>query len=918
MKKELLSVKVLLTLVILLFVSQVTYADSKEVVKGRVVADSDGLPLEYVLIKISDANFWTTSDRNGNFSIEIKKYPVTIDFRYLGKQNMQVTVKNSNFLTVRMKNDDLTLNEVAVTAKIKKKSTGSTVVLGKQAIELVQAQSMADVMQLIPGKTMSESQLHERQNLTLRTAIFNANDQKNATQGLGTIIENDEFLINNSFGVGYLIDDIPMSNNADLSGNRGISTGLFSNITEFNSVGYGLDLRSIGLENIEDIEVVQGISSARYGDHSTGLIKIHKKVGKTPYNVHATFRGGSYTARLTKGFKLPKNWGRANIGAEFLHSNKDPRSTLSKFDRYRLNGKWEYLNKGKVKNVFSLTYSQTIDKFNSIKNEIVDRGKKYENKRARISNRHIRYFKNSWIDQFEGTISSDYQVSDTKRTQMVNKGGEAISNTLKEGTFELGYTPASYETLEQLNSVPFSLFSRLEVDKRIAWKHSKLKMSLGMTLKVEDNFGKGSEFDKDKSLLLASLSSGKSTRMGWRSVNFNDVVPTKVNLGTYFTSNLRTFVFGKKLNADLGFRYDSYNSKPSYSPRMNAKLSWNRNFKSRLGVGFFTKAPSLQALYRPPMYYDYLLADFRNNYYSFALGHTFVREYSADNIKPSKMWKYEAGLDYKNKWMNASITAYYNKLYDGFTSTNYYEIAELPDYKFTFYPQKKPDYHLQGTKRIVLTRNGATNDLTSINYGLELIGGIKKIKAINTSFNFSLAYRYTKTRTHLPTHVKSKDPSSEAIIGFHHAVPREFKKMNSSITATHHISKLGLVITLTLEQFLLATSSTYAKVIYPYAYYDKDLNYHLIPKEEQSSNKYQSIRTLGENKAASSSHIPKIYANYHLKVAKEFKSGLRFSFYAINFLNHQPSVERINSNGEITRIRLNRPISFGGNISFKF
>jgi hypothetical protein len=914
MKNGIISAKFLLLMTVLMFVNQTIYADKKGILKGKVLSEADGKPLEYVLIKISDASLWTTSDRNGNFSLEISQYPVNLDFRYLGKQNMQLEVKNSNFFTVRMKNDDLTLNEVAVTAKMKKKSTGSTVVLGNHAIELVQAQSMADVMQLIPGKTLSESQLHQRQNLTLRSAI-NLN-QTNDTQGLGTFNQNSPHLINNSFGVGYLIDDIPMSNNSDLLGSRSLEYGMYNNITNFNSVGYGLDLRSIGLENIDEIEVIQGISSARYGDHSTGLIKISKKTGKTPYKVHTTIRGGSYSAQLTKGFELPKNWGHANFGVEYLRSDSDPRNGLTKFDRIRLSGKWEYLNKGKMKNIFSWSYAQTIDKENEVNTEITESTRKYENRQIRLSNKHIRYFHNSWIDRFEAIIGLDYQISDTKKTQLVNNGGEPISNSLEEGTFEVGYTPVSYYTLEQVNSVPFSLFSRLEAKKYFKWRNTKLSLTFGGTLNLEDNFGGGNEFNPDQALLQASLGTTGSGQSGWRNINFNDVVPTEVNIGTYFTSNLKGKIFGKSLHTELGVRYDNYNSKSSYSPRINTKLTWSRNFKSRIGIGFFAKAPSLQSLYRPPVYYDYLIADYRNSYYSFALAHTFVRDYTNKNIKPSKMWKYEAGIDYANKWMNASLTTYYNKQFDGFTNTTEFEIAQVPDFEFTFYPQKKPDYTQVGSKDVLLEHNIVTNDLTSINYGLELVGGIKKIKEINTSFNFSLAYRFTKVESDLPTYAKSEDPFSDVWIGFHHNTPSKYEKLNSSITATHHVSDLGLVITLTAEQFILATSSTYQRIIYPYAYYDRNLNYHEIPQEEQASDKYQSIRR--KSKEATSSHISKVFANYHLKVAKQFKNGLRFSFYAINFLNHLPIVDGVNSSGEKTRIRLNRPISFGGNISFTF
>lgn len=892
------------------------YAMSAQNIEGVVYDYETQKPLEYVVIKLKNTNKWTATNKKGHFSIDAKKLPATLSFHYMGKLQIEKHITTTAPITVYMKDDNLRLSEVQVTAKMKKKSTGSTVTLGRQAIELVQAQSLADVLQLVPGNTIAETELHERQILTMRSAIFNNTDKYNTGTGLG--VSNNPFLINNSFGIGYLIDDIPINTNGELSGNRATNVGLFQNTTEFNSVGYGLDLRSIGLENIEDIEVVQGISSARYGDHNTGLVKIRKKLGETPYRAKATLRGGSYSLELTKGFDLPKNWGQTNIGVEYLHSNSDPRNSLTKFDRIRFSGQWELRKKGKMKNRFAWSYAKTIDSYNKIDNEVEERTKSYKHWQARLSNTHTRYFDSAWLDRFTGTVSLNYAVSDTETTQLVNSGGRPIATTLTEGTFEVGYTPVSYYTLEQVNSVPFSVFSRLEGRKNWDTEHTNYRLLFGATVSVEDNLGKGSLVNSDQSLLYASPTSAGSGKAGWRNVNFNDIIPTEINLGLYTTTHIKTVVFGKKWATDIGFRYDNFNSKSSYSPRINTKLTWNKHFKSRLGIGFFTKAPSLQTLYRPPVYYDYLLADYRNNYYAFALMHTLIRNYSTDAIKPSKTWKLETGLDYKNKWFNASLTAYYNKQSDGFTNKTTFEMANVPKYEFTTYPKKAPDYTQVGFRTILLKNRTVANDLTSENYGIELMGSTKKIAAINTSFSFSMAYRYTKTSTNLPGSIISNLPDTDYWIGLHKNVPTSYEKLNSSITAVHHISKLGLVVTLTAEQFLMATTNSYARVVYPYAYYDRNLNYHKIPEAKRTDDYYSYIRKSGTGAVASSDYIPRIFGNYHLKVAKEFKNGLRFSFYAINFLNYMPYYEKLNSDNELQRTRFNRPISFGGNVIYQF
>jgi outer membrane cobalamin receptor len=45
---------------------------------------------------------------------------------------------------------------------------------------------------------------------------------------------------------------------------------------------YGTDLRQIPTDDIEKIEVIAGIPDAKYGDLTSGLIKVETKTGKKP------------------------------------------------------------------------------------------------------------------------------------------------------------------------------------------------------------------------------------------------------------------------------------------------------------------------------------------------------------------------------------------------------------------------------------------------------------------------------------------------------------------------------------------------------------------------------------------------------------------------------------------------------------
>ncbi len=884
-------------------------------ITGKVFDKETKQTLENVFIRIQETNRWTLSIANGEFIIKNKEYPVHVEFKLLGKKTLVKKVFKATDLTIYLEDDNLKLDEVVVTAQKKKQSTGAEIVLGKQAINLVQAQSLADVLQLIPGKVLSESNLHERQILNLRSAIFSDSNRKNSNQGLGNT--NNQFLINNSFGVGYLIDDIPLSVNGDLTGNRANNVNLFSNITEFNSTGYGLDLRTIALDDIESVEIVQGITSAKYGDHNTGLIKIKKAIGYKPLDVNTTLRGGSYGVTLSRGFELAKKNGFLNVSVDYLHSNNDPRKSLASFDRINLSTSWQYRKKGEFSNRLVVNYNQNLSKENAEITSTSERSKRLEARGFRISNTTEWFFNDFIVDNIEWRNSINYQNSTTHSSQLINSGGKPIANSLVEGTFELGYTPPNYRGKEEVNNTPVNFFSQVDFYKSFTTNQLKTIVSGGLSLSIDDNYGKGTIINTDNVQSFAALSG--SGGIGWRSINFNDAIPADKKISAYISSKTTTKLFNKDLNVNLGVRYDNYSGLSAISPRFNSSLYLNKQHKLRLGTGFFTKSPALQFLYPGTTYYDYLIADFRTNAYSFALGHTFIRDFQNKNLKPSKTFKIEFGYDYFHPTFTTSINAYYNRQTDGFTSESVFEIANVPTFDFTFYPDRAPDYVQSGEKRVLLGYRQTTNGLTSVNTGIEFLGNTKKISSINTSFSFSVAYRYTKTISNVYGNVFSNDILSPAWIGVHKPVDDIYKTLNSSITAIHHVPNIGLVLTLTAEQFWLSDYKSPGFSVNPIAYYDRNLVYHEIPVSERANDAYIPIRRSGTNSQGAESSQKIIFGNYHLKLSKEFENGLRFSFYAINFLNHRPETTITDSfTGEPKRRIYNRPVSFGGTIRYKF
>lgn len=711
-------------------------------VSGIVVDNKTNQPLEGVAIILKPHNKWTITKKDGSFNINIEKFPITLEFSFLGKKKEFLTLEQStDDLKIKLKTDDLKIDEVVVTAKTKKESTGSNIVIGKQAINLVQAQSLANVMQLMPGATFTETNLNHRQLLSIRSAYFNEKTQYN-TFGDYLSTSNDQYYLNNTFGVSYVVDDVPLNNDVNLSGGKGLQYGIFSSIEDNSSVGRGVDLKNLSTNNIESIEVVQGISSARHGNHTSGLVKIIRAKGASPAKINTTLREGSYSIDFSKGFKLPKNKGFLNMSIDYLHSNKDPRFSISKFDRVTANTSWSFKKNGKIKNIFNASFGSNFNTYNIRETKFSSRKKRNDRKNFRFSNSNSLYFNNKFIDEFSTTFSINYSINKVFSAIFTSYGGKPIFGQYSEGTYQANYTPVAYWSSRIVENKPFTFFGRAEAYKILDFKNSTLNINTGVSLNVNKNFGKG-DLNTSENI---STSSGARTEgsTGYRNINFNDFLPTELRFSAYITAKINSYFFNKKWITDLGVRYDNYNSQATFSPRVNFALHFNKKIKTRFGFGLFSKAPSLQSLYPADIYYDFLIADYRTNNYSFALGHTFVRNYKTEGLKPSRALKYETGVDLNLKSANISLTAYCNKQYNGFTTIKNLEIANLPTFDFTFYPNKIPDYTLSGYRPVLLDYATPTNNLESKNYGIELLMATKKIKSINTSFSFSGSYRYTK------------------------------------------------------------------------------------------------------------------------------------------------------------------------------
>ena len=122
----------------------------------------------------------------------------TLKVSYVGYESYTATLKIDKDLnvSVQLVPTSLALKEVVVTAKQNASGASTSSIIGRQAIDHLQASSLADIMQLIPGKEMGNIDMTQKSNLQLRTL------RNNNTS---------------AFGSSIVVDGVPISNNGQLT-----------------------------------------------------------------------------------------------------------------------------------------------------------------------------------------------------------------------------------------------------------------------------------------------------------------------------------------------------------------------------------------------------------------------------------------------------------------------------------------------------------------------------------------------------------------------------------------------------------------------------------------------------------------------------------------------------------------------------
>lgn len=859
-----------------------------------VILDKTGEPLSGATMQLVQSGLWGISGKDGEVEIRnVPRLPVAYKVSMLGYKDVEgeIRLDGKDNVRILMEEESLSMREVVVVAQAGQGGESTTSIIGRQALDHLQATSLKDILQLLPGGvSMKNPSLTSPGQFKVRTL---ASDD-NAT-----------------FGAAIIINGMPVSTNANMNTGLGLSS-----ISSGNS---GADLRSIATDDIESVEIIRGVASAEYGDVSSGVMIVNKRIGVSDLNMKARIMPGIMQLHAGKGFDI-KSAGSLNIIADYARGTSDPRFLTDKYNRGLLSlaHRKTLLNK-----TWTLTTNIDLSYTGEWKGADPDEPeamKKFFSSRDAFS---LRLSHNGMLKLDKAlartlkydvalSLSSDRIFND----RLVSVGSGAILDATKDGMYEGTPYPSSYETLSGTKSNPVMYWAKFSDLFYLNVGNMSNRFNVGTEWKIEGNRGIG---QYDKTPKFKAFAQDRIRR-------FCDI-PYMNQISAYFEDNV-VLTFSERrypnITGQAGVRWTVVQPwrnerMMALSPRLNIAVNPVRYLSLRLGYGISEKVPSLQDLYPSPDYYDFYNMSVSDGQKSYYLYSTRVFDNKPVSIKTMRGTKYELGFDVRlDNGMSFSVVGYHEKVSRCFGPDNsewktlVFDVWNAADVTFT---GQKPIYDQQNPSRrdtvlYNLIRPG--NPKSRRNRGIEFDFNFGKINATNTSFYLSGAWSETRSSS---SNLGYKLPVGEARnYGPVYVVYPESsysfsenRRFSATLRVVQHIPAIRFIVSASAQCILYEYDHEVSSGTRPLGYIygseyikftedqldDIEFNFHgYMLKDQIFDTRISNVPVTW----------PAIWC-LDMRVTKEIGDKAGFSFYANNVLFSQPwqsnsvSVSKVERNG---------------------
>lgn len=899
-------------------ICKVVDAKTQEAIVGAVVTQKSSKKV--LAITDIDGKCELSSSYEGNLVV----------ITYVGYKSLTIPLKNHAIIPLRQ--NATALGEVVVTARASDGPVTSSII-GRDAMTHLQPNSIADLMELLPGGYAKDPNMGEANTITLR---------ETGTMGAyGAITKNNNYSIS-SLGTQFMVDGVPISTDANLqySPLSDTQSSASSSTVENNRniTNRGVDMRSISTDDIESVEVVRGIPSVEYGNLTSGLINIKKIRRAIPLTARFKADGYSKLFSLGKGLQLDGEGNSIlNVDLGYMDSKIDP---TDNFENYkRVTGALRYTLRGDRKEKIKWQWNSAFDYSGSFDDSKSDpdinygRVDEYKSSYSRLAltNGFNVKMPKSWFKELDVNTLVSLQLDRLRQTRLVAPQRYGIVPlSWSDGENEAQAVYAEYTAHYLCDGKPFNAYVKVKGVMGFKTPYTLHTIKVGANWDLAKNFGRGQVYDMHHPLSVSGWSS--------RPRKYSDI-PSLQNFSLFAEELLKADVGQSKVELMLGVRLNTllgldkqYDMSGKYYADPRANLAWHfpkfevagkpMSISLNGGYGITTKMPTLNYLY-PDKYYSNFIC---MAYYDTAnpeqdskfVVHTYVQEPTNYQIKPAHNHKWEIRMDMDWNDNRLSLDYFRESMTSGFRYSTIYGVYDYKSYDVTQMAAGM-DYTTlpYENKRVLDGYQQASNGSELVKQGIELAFTSQRIRCLRTRINVTGAWFHTKYTNSQPlfspvsTVIDGRAVREKYVGLYNWNDGRENDRLNTNVTFDTQIPEWKLIFTTSVQCMWMIRTKQMWKNGTPMAYMSYvDGQLHDF-KDADRSDPYlmQLVRTYNEEQFKPFTVPMSMLVN--LKVTKEIGKYMRLSFFANKILDYLPDYT---ANGKV--IRRNASPYFGVEAGF--
>ncbi len=866
-------------------------------VKAIVLDAQSKQPIVGANVTVMGIKNTSTTNSKGSFFLNINAGSF-IKITHIGYRTLKV--KATDGAVYYMKQKVNTLNEIVITAQ-EDHGLSSASTIRKDAMQHLQPSSFSDLLELLPGGRAKDPCLNVPNIIKLREVPVN-DEQYNTT----------------SLGTRFVVDGAPISS----SGNMQYLAGAEDRMSmKRNFANAGVDMRTISTDDIQEVTIVRGIPSVKYGDLTSGLIKIKRRKGGNDISARFKADMDSKLFYVAKGFEWKPLHFSINLSADYLNNKFEPRNPLETYQRLtsslRFNKMWLTKN-------YNLAAALNLDYGGSFDNEKVDPEFNHggEDKYVSQYNRYASNLsfnldsknKHSYFQNLELLASFSYQKDVIERTKRVNVGSNTpAAISMSEGESDAMFiTPYRYTATHIVDGRPISVFLQANTTFSVPKTLLPNSFIVGVDYQMDKNMGKGQIYDR-----LHPVYTGAS----FRPRKYSDIPATQML--SIYAEERATFALGKnKLEVEAGVRGETMlgldklfaiKNKMYVNPRINMGWTLPQIFLKEEdpltitltgGVGQHTMFPTIDQLYPELTYMDLVELNYfhPNEKYRRMYLQTYIVNPTNEDLKPARNLKWEIRGDFEWKGNRLTLTYFHEDMKSGFRSMDVYQpfiYKQYDDSKINYLTiTQRPNVNILPYKTVADLRcyNHTSNGSRTFKKGIEYTLSTVRFPVVNTRLTITGAWFRTEYHNSLPIQYKpAKRVGGEALnlVGVYKDDEGYIREMtNTNFTFDTAIPKLKLGFSISAQCLWLTGEQSMKKENKPLQYMDASGRLHPYTDADVHEVQRQFLMRNYNEGAFEWQTVP-FSMNLNLKATKRmFHNKMLIALFVNKILDAHPNYKR--------------------------